>query len=127
MPTEGAVEGTMDDLEADTDYIVMAFGYNAEGERGIITTKDFSTVGCIELNDIQFTVYPNPATTVVYVTRENDADAQVTILDVTGRCVKSVVMTENMSSINIDDVESGVYFIMVQQEGNSSVRKLVVK
>ena len=129
MPTTGSVAGVMEDLEAETAYVVLAFGFNSEGERGTVTTEEFTTkpTSCAELNDIQFTVYPNPATTVVYVTRENDADAQVTILDVTGRCVKSVVMTENMSSINIDDVESGVYFIMVQQEGNSSVRKLVVK
>ena len=129
MPTTGSVAGVMEDLEAETAYVVLAFGFNSEGERGTVTAEEFTTkpTSCAELNDIQFTVYPNPATTVVYVTRENDADAQVTILDVTGRCVKSVVMTENMSSINIDDVESGVYFIMVQQEGNSSVRKLVVK
>ena len=127
MPTEGAVEGTMDELEADTDYIVMAFGYNAEGERGIITTKDFSTVGCIELNDIQFTVYPNPATSMIYVEMENDKDTQVNILDVTGRCVKSAELKGNVSSINIEDVENGVYFIMIQQGENNSVRKLVVK
>ena len=127
MPTEGAVEGTMDELEADTDYIVMAFGYNAEGERGTITTKDFSTVGCIELNDIQFTVYPNPATSMIYVEMENDKDTQVSILDVTGRCVKSAELKGNVSSINIEDVENGVYFIMIQQGENSSVRKLVVK
>lgn len=126
MPTEGAIEGTMD-VEADTDYIVMAFGYNAKGERGTVTAKDFSTVGCIELNDIQFTVYPNPATSMIYVEMENDKDTQVSILDVTGRCVKSVQLTENVSSINIEDVENGVYFIMIQQGENSSVRKLVVK
>ena len=126
MPTEGAIEGTMD-VDADTDYIVMAFGYNAEGERGTITTEDFSTVGCIELNDIQFTVYPNPATSMIYVEMENDKDTQVSILDVTGRCVKSAELTGNVSSINIEDVENGVYFIMIQQGENSSVRKLVVK
>ena len=126
MPTEGAAEGTMD-VEADTDYIVMAFGYNAEGERGTITTKDFSTIGCIELNDIQFTVYPNPATSMIYVEMENDKDTQVSILDVTGRCVKSAELKGNVSSINIEDVENGVYFIMIQQGENNSVRKLVVK
>lgn len=126
MPTEGAVEGTMD-VEADSEYVVMAFGFNSEGERGTITTKDFSTVGCMELNKIQFSVYPNPASTMIYVETENDTDTQVSILDVTGRCVKQIEMSDNVSSINIEDVESGVYFIMVQQEGNSSVRKLVVK
>ena len=126
VPTEGITEGTMD-VEADTEYVVLAFGFNANGERGAVAVADFSTVGCMELNDIQFAVYPNPATTVVYVETENDKDAQVTILDVTGRCVKQVEMSDNVSSINIEDVESGVYFIMVQQDGNSSVRKLVVK
>ncbi|MBQ2851756.1 MAG: T9SS type A sorting domain-containing protein, partial [Bacteroidales bacterium] len=49
------------------------------------------------------------------------------ILDVTGRCVKSAELKGNVSSINIEDVENGVYFIMIQQGENSSVRKLVVK
>ena len=126
MPTEGVAEGTMD-VEADTDYVVLAFGFNANGERGTVAVADFTTVGCMELSNIQFAVYPNPATSVIYVETENDKNAQVTILDVTGRCVKQVEMSDNVSSINIEDVESGVYFIMVQQEGNSSVKKLVVK
>lgn len=127
MPTVGAVSGEVDDLEANTEYYVMAFGYNAAGERGEVALADFSTVGCIELNDIQFTVYPNPASEMIFVETEINEDAQVSILDVTGRCVKQVELSENVSSINIEDVESGVYFIKVQQGDNNSVRKLIVR
>ena len=45
----------------------------------------------------------------------------------TGRVVKEMVITDNVSAINIEDINEGIYFIMIQNENNRVVEKLVVK
>lgn len=75
----------------------------------------------------RFEIHPNPATTTIFIEGALNDNAQVSIIDLTGRCVKEVVISNTVSSINIEDVESGVYFISVQQGDNNYVEKLVVK
>lgn len=70
-------------------------------------------------------IYPNPASSELYV--KSEKNAKVSIIDLTGRCVKEVEATEELTTININDIESGVYFIMIQDERNRIVEKLVVK
>ena len=57
-----------------------------------------------------------------------NGEAQVNIFDMTGRCVKEVSV-ENMSkaSINVEDLNKGVYFITVQQDKSYSIQKLVIE
>ena len=54
-------------------------------------------------------------------------NAQVSIIDLTGRCVKEIEISGAVSTINIEDMERGVYFISVKQGDNNYVEKLVVK
>ena len=75
----------------------------------------------------RFEIHPNPATTTISIEGALNDNAQVSIIDLTGRCVKEVVISSAVSSINIEDVESGVYFISVKQNENNYVEKLVIK
>ena len=79
------------------------------------------------MQNVNFNVYPNPASSTVFVEISSNENAQISIIDLTGRCVKEVVISNTVSSINIEDVESGVYFISVKQNDNNYVGKLVVK
>jgi hypothetical protein len=45
----------------------------------------------------------------------------------TGRCVKRIETTGGVSAIAIDDINKGVYFIVIEQNANSMIQKLVVK
>ena len=75
-------------------------------------------VGEIVKNDIN--IYPNPATKDFKV--NVNGNANVMIYDMTGRCVKEVNV-DNNTTINIEDLNTGVYFVNV----NGKVEKLVVK
>ena len=96
-----------------------------EGEEGEEEGDD--NVGFEEMQNVAFSINPNPATTTIFIESALNESAQVSIIDLTGRCVKEVVISNTVSSINIEDVESGVYFISVQQGDNNYVEKLVVK
>ena len=74
-----------------------------------------------ELEAATLSVYPNPATEVLYVNAENLN--RVEIYDMTGRNV----MTTTMSVVDLRGIESGVYFVTVRSENAAKTTKLVVK
>ena len=68
---------------------------------------------------VSFNLYPNPANNNINIVAEKDA--QVQIIDMTGRIVMSVNAVEGENSINVADLESGVYFVRM----NNAVVKFV--
>ena len=88
-------------------------------------------VGNINVEEIAATtvsLYPNPASSVVYIQTELTGEATANIVDLTGRLVKSVNISDMQNaSINVEDVNTGIYFFMIQQENTIIVRKVTVK
>ena len=126
-PLTGVKEVTYNDLTPLTAYYVVVVAKNEADEwvvvKGEVTTPE--GIGYEEIEATQFNVYPNPATSTIFV--ETNGNAQVSIIDMTGRVVKEMVITDNVSAINIEDINQGIYFIMIQNENNRIVEKLVVK
>ena len=109
-------------FEEGVEYFCYAIGYNADAELGEPTYVRFTVGGdgVVEVLSDEFTVSPNPAKSTVNVNL--NGNAQVRIFDMTGRCVKEVNATDN-TTINIEDLNKGVYFVNV----NGKVEKLVVE
>ena len=83
------------------------------------------TIGLAEVTKNAFGIYPNPASSQLFV--KSETNAQVSIIDLTGRVVKEIETTDEITTIDINDVNEGVYFIMIQDEKNRIVEKLVVR
>ena len=111
------------DLNPLTDYYAIATGQNSEGEWGETTIVPFRTEmeGCEELVKTNFSIYPNPASSTITIVSE--AKGMVKIFDMTSRCVKEIHIEGVNTTVNIEDLNQGVYFINI----NNSVKKLVVK
>ena len=127
-PLTGFNEITYNELTPETAYYVVVVAKN-EADEWVLVKSEVTTPkpdGYAELDETSFNVYPNPATSTIFVETSMN-NAQVSIIDITGRCVKSVELTENVSAINISDINNGVYFIMIQNENNRVVEKLVVR
>ena len=128
-PYKELQEFTYDDLAPKTEYVaVVAYKDNTNAwsvKESYVATP--SGVGFEEMQNVKFNVYPNPATSVIFVETASNENAQVSIVDLTGRCVKEVEVSNVVSVINIEDIESGVYFINIKQNDNNYVEKLVVK
>lgn len=127
-PLTGFNEITYNELTPETAYYVVVVAKN-EADEWVLVKAEVTTPkpdGYAELDETSFNVYPNPATSTIFVETSMN-NAQVSIIDITGRCVKSVELTENVSAINISDINNGVYFIMIQNENNRVVEKLVVR
>ena len=85
-----------------------------------------TAVSTEEFNRLQLNVYPNPTTDIVNI----DTDEQLSnyiIYDVSGRQIQSNLFAGS-NQINLQNVNSGVYFIKVTTvQGNSGTVKVVKK
>ena len=128
-PYYQASESTWDNLTPNTEYVALGSALNAGNEWGETAIKHFSTDpdGLVEV-EANLNIYPNPAQSMINIESSLNGEAQVNIFDMTGRCVKEVSV-ENMSkaSINVEDLNKGVYFISVQQDKSYSIQKLVIE
>ncbi len=89
-------------------------------------------IGINEQNNFssQFSIYPNPANSMVYIYSEPYFNSKTTvkIMDVLGKTILTKQMDDlNHSGININELNSGVYFITVNFDNNKSIVKKFVK
>ena len=122
------IQYTVTGLTADTEYCfsVTAVSTTAESEKSDeACDKTFSGENVEELLLNNFKIYPNPASSQLFV--KSETNAQVSIIDLTGRVVKEIETTDEITTIDINNVKEGVYFIMIQDGNNRIVEKLVVR
>ena len=67
---------------------------------------------------------PNPATDHVTVVAPGTIDL-LEIFDLSGRCVLRALPNESSAVLNVASLDSGVYFVKLQSDGNAVVRKFV--
>lgn len=115
------VSGYLYDGDMSTDVFVASINTDVDSD-GPDNPDD-----SVEELEKSFNIYPNPATSVIYVESSNDDNATINIIDLTGRCVKEVETTNNLTAISTEDINKGVYFITVQQNDNKIVEKLIVR
>ena len=86
------------------------------------------SVGVNEVVDnLGLTVYPNPANDVINVSLNKEINATVTLLDVSGKVIKTQEMNGLSTSLNTASLNSGVYFVTVTNGTSVSTQKVVIK
>lgn len=116
-----------------TAYIYFDFN------EAIITNTTINTlVAPVALNESKmgannFIVYPNPASSEVMIQFETKemGDVKLELYNMMGEVVKtkSIKNTQkgnNLESLNLIDVSSGIYFVKVKTANTQSVQKLVI-
>lgn len=93
----------------------------------IIGIDTFSVDRTLSTDDFfknNFAVYPNPATDVINISNVNSLEiSAATITDINGRIVKE--FRSSIESINISDLNSGVYFLKISTLDGSGTTKIV--
>jgi len=77
---------------------------------------DFST---------DFVISPNPANNIISILNAPFAIEQLSIVSIAGKLVYQ--SESNMSSINVSDFASGIYFVRIQHKNGSTFRRLVIE
>ena len=119
------------DVESNADYTVYVTTVDNTVHESAKSEELTFHVGNINVNEIaaaSVSLYPNPASSVVYIQTELTGEATANIVDLTGRLVKSVNISDMQNAtINVEDVNTGIYFFMIQQENTIIVRKVTIK
>jgi len=85
----------------------------------------FSTFSTSDFDTSAFTLHPNPANDVLTITLKNPATTQIELFSLLGAKVLEQTISKT-TTIGLNDLNSGVYIIRLQQ-GNQTVTKRLVK
>ncbi len=88
-----------------------------------ISVPYFLSVG--ENDQVRFSAYPNPATNQLTL-QGNFKDADIRLIDVTGREVYKTVQTADKVTIATHFMSRGTYLLRVVQDGKISNRKILI-
>lgn len=74
-------------------------------------------------------VYPNPSQDLVTIDlpRELENDVNITVLDSQGKQVKTQSINANNNTLNISNLQTGVYLIQIEHEDSRIVKRFVKK
>jgi hypothetical protein len=100
------------------------------GDQSFGETEDYNvtiTIGsAVEENALTaISVYPNPANNSLRISGRS-GKLDLTMMDQTGRLVKSASLTSSYSEINVLDLAEGIYVLRMTDGKNVSVRKIVI-
>ncbi len=102
------------------------------GDSNWFSESTTTAIAQTTVEDMDFSVYPNPfsETTTVYFNLTNSSDVTIAITDVTGKVVEYNTKTYSAGSNSLDiekgNLASGLYFLTIQAEGKVGYQKLVV-
>jgi hypothetical protein len=77
------------------------------------------------LSDLQ--IYPNPASDRLNIKLMNNANGKVAIYDINGRMINSHVLKDNLTSIRVNELKQGMYFLTITTETGIYNRKVLIK
>jgi hypothetical protein len=74
---------------------------------------------------IQFSLYPNPSHQAVTIYTGNTEPTVATIMDITGREIGRQQFTFE-TSVDVSELNKGIYFVQLQNKTGRSIQKLLV-
>lgn len=91
-----------------------------------VSCQDCAVVNVPEIEKVNPTVYPNPATNNFTVNLGNDEKAFIQLFNIVGQQVMSETIT-GTAQVNVANLNSGVYMLKINQNGKSYTTKVIVK
>ena len=72
------------------------------------------------------TLFPNPAKNVITIQSESELkNSNVQLLNALGQTVKSISIENTTTSINISDLNSGIYFVQLNYNNQKLIKKII--
>lgn len=99
---------------------------------GCTTTSNFtvnSLVGLVDLDVVNFNLYPNPSNGVFNIVMANVDNGMyaIEVTDLDGRVVYTANMNGESHTIDMGDKASGTYILQVSNEKSRTIKRIVLK
>ena len=88
---------------------------------------NMGVLGLDEEAKVEISVFPNPAYDVINISLNKEVSATLTLLDVSGKVVRTQTLNGISTSINTASLNSGVYFVTINDGTSVSTQKVVIK
>lgn len=82
------------------------------------------TSGIDELGGIQFTIQPNPASKYFEIKSSDISQFEITIFSIEGKLIYDA---QNITKIETNSWEKGIYMVKLNSNGKSSIKRLVIE
>ena len=122
--------GMLANLEPQATYKVFAYAITAYFPMVTSDTIEITTPQCssIDLVGKSIMVYPNPVKDELRVFVEAiNGEACATILDMQGKVVGKYSISDSESTINVEALAEGTYFIQIQSGNDTYSERLIIK
>jgi len=123
----------LSDLSSETSVVfrfVFASDQSVTGEGAAIDNFSIDATAVLAADDFEknsFKLYPNPSSSVFYISRQGVEAMQVSVYDLTGRLVyqdKNIV--KSVYALDMSNARSGLYFLKVR-EGRKTLATRILK
>jgi hypothetical protein len=84
-----------------------------------------NSTGINEANFISFHFFPNPSNDILNISLGNNSETKIEITDLQGRLLLSKLISESSAIIDIKDLPSSLYFLLLQQGNKISLVKFI--
>ncbi|MDR2979198.1 MAG: T9SS type A sorting domain-containing protein [Bacteroidales bacterium] len=91
------------------------------------TCNDCDIFSVKDIEKKSITVRPNPATNMFTVDLEENGSAQVQLFNLVGQLVYSEQTNDSSISVNVSNLNSGVYMLKIMQDGKIHTSKVIVR
>ncbi len=104
-------------VDPNIDYVMTTYPTNGR----VYKFTPSTSAATEEFNKIQFRIYPNPVTESLRISLENMDSTDYVITDLTGKIIRKGKFTDLENTVDVTDVNSGMYFIKI---GNTTKKFL---
>ena len=93
-------------------------------------TDQFTVANVAGINSIELeglSIYPNPTSSELTISLDDVSESLVTVSSVTGAVVINNISFNGLTKLNVENWETGVYFIKVTNQGVSTTERIIVQ
>jgi hypothetical protein len=79
-------------------------------------------------NEYAISIYPNPVSNFLNIeSKQPNENAELIIADVLGREIKSLPIQNQTTTVNMNDLKDGIYFVQIKTANGIVAKKIIVK
>jgi len=83
-------------------------------------------VGIEETDKLEIKLHPNPANDILYIEKQSNEISTLQIRSMNGELAKELSIIQKKTSLDISEMNSGIYFVSIQSGNQISRSKLVI-
>ena len=115
---------------------LLALQYYKSGSWSLAGSEEYYNPVWVDVTDMETSVadltakvgvYPNPASDVMYISRENADRALLRLTDLSGRTVISDSTDSRNTSINVSGLPPGLYMVIIETDKSREVVKVIIR